>query len=281
MRYYSKVFKASNLSILEEVKIICQPPPLNLVALNSSEEVGNSIEKENSSESSIHHEFIQKQEANEKAQSIIDSAEESARSIELAAQDQVNRLREAFRKESELLRLEAKEQGYQEGFELGKQEAESQIQQEYSEKIEQTNKLLELAHEQKDAIISEAEPFLLELSTEIAKRIIKQELTDYPDKFVELIKQHILRIKEREYVSVCIHPDDYEFVQSQRAQLVAVVNGETEIKIIPDPLVSTKGCVIRTDYGSVDARIDIQIEEIKNAILEVQIRGQESGINSR
>ncbi|MDF2535888.1 MAG: flagellar assembly protein FliH [Bacillales bacterium] len=280
MKSYSKVFKASNLSILEEVKIICQPPPLNIITLNSSEEVGISIENENSSESLICYELIREQEANEKAQCIIDSAEESARLIELAAQDHVNKLRDAFHKESEIHRLEAKEQGFQEGFELGRQEAESQIQQEYSDKIEQANKLLELAHEQKDAIISEAEPFLLELSTAIATQIIKQELTDYPDKFVELIKQHILRIKEREYVSVCIHPDDYEFVQSQRAQLIAVVNGETEIKIIPDPLVSIKGCVIRTDYGSVDARIDTQIDEIKKVILDALRRGLESGVNS-
>ena len=79
MKSYSKVFKAYNLSILEEVKIICQPPPLNIVTLNSSEKVGNSTENENSKESLICYELIQKQEANEKAQSIRDSAKDSAR----------------------------------------------------------------------------------------------------------------------------------------------------------------------------------------------------------
>lgn len=277
MKSYSKVFKASNLSMIEKVKIISQPLTLNIDSSKSLLEGGNPTENE-SAESLIDYKVIR--EANEKAQSIIESSMESARSIEVAAQGQVNELWEAFQKESEALKLEAKEQGYQDGFKIGRQEAERLIKHEYFEKIKQAKNLLEQAYEQKEAIISEAEPFLLELSTTIATQIIKQELTDFPDKFVGLIKQHIHRIKEREYVSVCIHPDDYEFVQSQKAQLVAVVNGETEIKIIPDPLVSIKGCVIRTDYGSVDARIDTQIEEIKKVILDARRRGLESGVNS-
>ncbi|MDF2557295.1 MAG: flagellar assembly protein FliH [Bacillales bacterium] len=275
MKSYSRVFKASNLSMLEEVKIISLPNAYNKENSISSLEGYSNTETE-SGESHLNYEVIR--EANEKAQSIIESAEESAFSIKEVAQQQVNKLWATFREESETLKLEAKEQGFQEGFEVGRQEAEALIKQEYLEIIDQAKKMMEQAYEQKRVIISEAEPFLLELSTAIARQIIKQELTDYPDKFVGLIKQHILRAKERECVSVCIHPDDYEFMQSQRAQLVAVVNGETEIKIIPDPTVSSKGCVIRTEYGSVDARIDIQIEEIKKLILEVQKRGQEIGI---
>jgi len=40
-----------------------------------------------------------------------------------------------------------------------------------------------------------------------------------------------------------------------------------------------KGCIIRTAYGSVDARIDTQIEEIKKVILEAR-REPDSGIVS-
>ncbi|WP_412176713.1 FliH/SctL family protein [Bacillus sp. T3] len=36
-----------------------------------------------------------------------------------------------------------------------------------------------------------------------------------------------------------------------------------------DHSVSQQGCIIRTAYGSIDARIDTQIEEIKKAILEI------------
>lgn len=277
MKSYSKVFKASNLSLLEEVKVIKQP--LLPIKLSSSKDIVHGSQDDHDTESEIS-EYHLREMANERAHSIIEAAEEKSREIEASATAKINQWWEENQKKLEAIAVEVKEQGYQDGFSIGKQEAQEQIRHENLEKLAQANQLLEQAYEQKEAIISEAEPFLLELSTAIAYQIIKQELTNYPDKFVELIKQHILRFKEKEYITVCVHPDDYEFIQSQREHLITMVNGETEIKIIPDPFVSAKGCIIRTAYGSVDARIDTQIEEIKKVILEARWRERESGTNS-
>jgi flagellar assembly protein FliH len=259
---YSKVFKSSNLSLVDEVKVITQPP----ISFHSNED-------ERKSEA-VHREVDIPEirqvlyEAQVQAQAIIDKAEKNACLIEAAAQEQINQMWDETKKKLETMALEAKQEGFTEGFANGKQEAVSQIQQEYQGKLEQVQHLLHQAYEQKEVIISEAEPFLLELSFAIASQILKQELACYPGKFVELIKQNILRFKEKEFITVCVHPDDFDFIHSQRAHLVAVVNGETEIKIIPDHSVTPKGCIIRTAYGSVDASIDTQIEEIKKVILE-------------
>jgi flagellar assembly protein FliH len=266
MESYSKVFKAKHLSLVEEVKVITQPIiPINLQAGDPNtghQQAGEGYKDD------IGSRLIQEAKAN--AQAIIEMAEEKARSLEASAAEKVNLWWEENQKKLAALSHEAKQQGFIEGSTKGKQEAFSQIQEEYQGKLEQVQDLLEQAYQQKNLIISEAEPFLLELSTVIASQIVKQELECYPDKFVELIKQHILRFKEKEFITVCVHPDDFEFVQTQRVHLVAVVNGETEIKIIPDHSVSPKGCIIRTAYGSVDARIDTQIEEIKKVILEAR-----------
>ncbi|MEH7505260.1 FliH/SctL family protein [Neobacillus drentensis] len=275
MKSYSKVFKSSHLSLMEEKKVITQPriffsrnhDESNQQAhLESDETVGNNGQQ-----------IIQ--EAKAQAHSIIEMAEQTAHSLKMAAEEKITKWWEENHQKLEVLAHESEQKGYHDGYAAGKQEAEIEIQREYLGKIEQVQYLLEEAYEQKEAIISEAEPFLLELSTIIATHIIKQELDNNPDQFVELIKQHILRFKEKEFITVCVHPDDFDFIQSQRAHLVAVVNGETEIKIIPDHSVSSKGCIIRTAYGSVDARIDTQIEEIKKVILEAR-REPESGIIS-
>jgi flagellar assembly protein FliH len=275
MESYSKVFKAKHLSMVEEVKVITQPLiPINLQGDETfvdHSQAGEGNRNDNVSQ------LVQ--EANENAQAIIDMAEENARLLEASATEKVNLWWEENEKKLAALSLEAKEQGFIEGSTNGRQEALIQVQEEYQGKLVQVQLLLEQAYQQKNVIISEAEPFLLELSTVIASQIIKQELESYPDKFVELIKQHILRFKEKEFITICVHPDDFEFIQSQRVHLVAVVNGETEIKIIPDHSVSPKGCIIRTAYGSVDARIDTQIEEIKKVILKAR-REPESVISN-
>jgi flagellar assembly protein FliH len=274
MASYSKIFKASQLSLMEEVKVIAQPIPINNPKGNDVDSGPNQGEMDDNATQTAQ-QLIQ--EANDQAQSIIESAQLHARSIEADAENKISQWWTENEKKFEVLSLEAEQHGFKDGLVLGRQEAEAEIQQKYQEKLEQVQQLLQQGYEQKAAIISEAEPFLLELSTVIAKQIVKQELDSNPEKFVELIKQHILRFKEKEVITVCVHPEDFDFIQSQRAHLVAIVNGETEIKIIPDPTVSEKGCIIRTAYGSVDARIDTQIEEIKKVILEAR-REPESGI---
>lgn len=273
---YSKVFKASQVSFVNDVKVIKQP----LVQFHIQNEEGKQSTSQDIEDSSVSEHFKQLiQEATEEAQAIIEAAKKKASSLEIEAEEKVNFWWEENEKKFEAMSLEAKQQGYQEGYELGRQEAEYQLQQQYHGEIEQVQNLLQQAYQQKEAIIAEAEPFLLELSTVIASKIIKQELEDSPQKFVELIKQHILRVKEKESITVCVHPDDFEFIQGQRLHFAALVNGETEIKIIPDHSISPKGCMIRTAFGSVDARIDTQIEEIKKVILEAR-RVNDSGVVS-
>lgn len=276
MKSYSKVFKSSHLSLVEEVKVITQPP----ISIYKEADESN-LEACQESIEEIMAPPIQQliEEAKEQALAIINRAEQSASLIESTAAEKINKWWEENKLKLDSMSLEAQQQGFEEGFTKGKVEAQSKLEDEYQGKLDQVKHLIQVAYEQKEEIISEAEPFLLELSTVIASQIVKQELESYPQKFVELIKQHILRFKEKERITVCVHPDDFSFIQSQRAHLVAVVNGETEIKIIPDHSVSSKGCIIRTAYGSVDARIDTQIEEIKNAILEAR-RETGSGISS-
>ncbi|NEX78044.1 flagellar assembly protein FliH [Bacillus thermocopriae] len=275
MKSYSKVFKADHLALKEDVKVITQP----LIPIKINGEFISPSSLQHTTTEAVHKANQIIDEADAKAQTIIDMAKQKARQIEVEAEEKMKQWWEEKEKKMEALTMESQKKGFQDGYEQGKRQAEDDIRQEYQSFIEQAQQLLEQAYEQKAKIISEAEPFLLELSTAIASQIIKQELTDHPEAFLELVKQHILRFKEKESITVCVHPDDFEWIQGQRAHLNAVVNGETEIKILPDHSVSAKGCVIRTAYGSIDARIDTQMEEIKKVLLEAR-REQESEIIS-
>lgn len=264
MASYSKVFKAAQVSLLPNVKVISK-------AIQFQDKDGNSMDQQESPEEPLEDKADQVlREAKQQAAEIIEKAQQKAQAFELEASEKINQWWKETEGKFEAVAQEAMERGYQEGFDQGKKEAEELIQRNYREKTEQIQQLLLQAYEDKQTIIAEAEPFLLELSTVIAEQIVKQELEASPEKFIELIKQHILRVKEKDSITVCVHPDDFEFIQAQRSHLLSVVNGETEIKIIPDHSVSPKGCIIRTAYGSVDARIDTQIEEIKKAILEAR-----------
>lgn len=276
MNSYSKVFKASHLSLVEEVKVISQ----KLIPIGMK---NNELHSENQQEMVNAASHQQADMINENAKSeakvILEKAEHDARLIEAEAKRNIEQWWQENQEKLTTEKALAKQRGYEEGYEQGMREARLAVQQDYEYKLDQIQTMLQMAYKEKEAIISEAEPFLLQLSTVIASQIIKQELEANPDQMVNLIQQHILRFKEKESITVCVHPDDFEFIQGQRTHLIAVVNGETEIKIIPDHSVSPKGCIIRTAYGSVDAQIDTQIEEIKKVLLEAG-REPESGFIS-
>jgi flagellar assembly protein FliH len=275
MTSYSKVFKASYLTDSRDVKVVTIPVGNKGNQVSTSD---NSIQAE---DVAVETQMVDKiiQDAQLKAQEIILKAKQTVNAMINDAEEKMGLWWEENEKKLEILTQEARENGFQEGIISGKKEVEEKVYQEYKEKIGQVQDLLENAYKQKESIILEAEPFLLELSNAIASQIIKQELESYPDKFVELIKQHILRFKEKDFITICVHPMDFDYIQSQRSHLLAVVNGETEIKIVPDHSVTEKGCIIRTAYGSVDARIDTQIEEIKKVIQDAR-RVPEGEFNS-
>ncbi|NMD69094.1 hypothetical protein HHO41_02250 [Bacillus sp. DNRA2] len=263
---YSKIFKASQLELTDEVRVI-KHPKIELHHDNDESTDASQQEVGFDEDNIMEHPHVLA--AAEQAQAIIAQADETMRALERETEEKMKQWWQENHEQLEVMKIDATHQGYEDGYLRGKIEAEAELREAYQEKITQAQQIIEAAYHQKEAIVAEAEPFLLELSTAIASQIIRKELTDNPEKYVELIQQHILRFKEKEYITICVHPDDFDYIQSQHAHIASVVAGETEIKIIPDHSVTSKGVVIRTAYGSIDARIDTQIEEIKKAILEM------------
>lgn len=190
----------------------------------------------------------------------IEKEREAAR-IEL--EEWRTREREEFLRQLE----EEKRRGYQEGYQLGIEDGRNDAKAQFASELQKAASILELAYQEKEELIREAEPFVLELAVDIAKKVLQQELNTAPETLIGLIKQTLADVYETDSVSIGVAPEDFTFVQKQRKQLLAVDNGQVEVKIFPDYSVEQGGCIIRTSSGSIDARLDMQLSEIKKALL--------------
>jgi flagellar assembly protein FliH len=173
---------------------------------------------------------------------------------------------ESFRSQLE----EEKRRGYEEGYQLGIEDGNQHAKEQYQIHLQKAAHILEQAYQEKAAIIQEADPFVIELTMEIAKKVIQQELKTDPDALLHIIKQTLSSVYETNSISIGVAPEDFSFVQKQREQLLAMDNGQVEIKVFPDYSIQQGGCIIRTSSGSVDARIDVQLSEIKKVLLAYQ-----------
>jgi flagellar assembly protein FliH len=216
---------------------------------------------------------------------IISDAQETAERILAQARDEADRLLaeaksavEAWwaerRSDDEKAVAEAAERGYREGFAQGRSEAEQRVQEQYAELIAEARSVLEQAYRHKETIIAEAEPFLVELSTAIASKVIGRQLTLEPQWVLEMVRSVLARRREQGVVSLCVAPQQYALVSDAKEDLQQALDPQAELLIVPDPSVEDHGCVIRTSFGSLDARVDTQLAEIKRALLALARSGE-------
>jgi flagellar assembly protein FliH len=112
------------------------------------------------------------------------------------------------------------------------------------------------------------EPELVRLSVSIAEKVIGQELELRPEIVVGVVRSAVKRLRDREHLRVSVNPGDIERVKEAREDLISAVDGVRTMDIVEDRRVGAGGCVIESPSGTLDARIQTQIDEISRALGE-------------
>lgn len=217
------------------------------------------------------------QDAEETATRILQEAAEAAQRIQADAEREVSEWWQERRAEDEGVVEEARQRGHEEGFAAGAEQAEQQVRAGMEQMLEEARRVVMQAYEAKSRIIAEAEQFVVELSCEIAGKILGRKLGQEPELAVELMKQSLSRRKEQGTITLCVAPQQFEFVEAARDELAMSVDTQAELQIVPDPGVQDGGCVIRSAYGSIDARIDTQLASIREELLLIAAQSHDEG----
>ncbi|OAS21733.1 FliH/SctL family protein [Paenibacillus oryzisoli] len=165
--------------------------------------------------------------------------------------------------------------GYEDGYRQGLDQAESTLRKEYEDMLTEARSILEQSYKLKQQIIQESEPFLIDLSTSIAEKIIARQLSLEPGWVIEFIQKVLARRREKGIITLCVAPSQFAYIQDAREELITSIDSQAELEIIPDSSVQDQGCVIRSSYGSIDARLDTQLKEIKSA-LQLALQSEEA-----
>lgn len=263
MKSLSRVIKFSFYSTMENKKVIELPQRQRARSEEETNQEPQSTEE--ISQSSQADDIVKKAEA--EAELLLREANQRAEEIVQEARQEVDAWWEQRRREDEEIRAQIQQEGYEQGIEIGKEEGRRLVYDEYATALQQAAVILEEAPALKRRVIAEAEPFLLELAIEIARKVIGDHLAADKESIISFIRNALSRTQEYKTVTVAVSPDVYSYVQENRAKLLEVLDSQVEMTIIPDDSITDGGVVIRTTMGSVDARVDTQLEEIKKALL--------------
>ena len=113
------------------------------------------------------------------------------------------------------------------------------------------------------AITTRAERELVRLAIEIAKKVVHREVTIDNEIVMTLARIGISRMHNRVAATIHLHPDDFAYVTAHRDTLDA---GHA-LELVEDRSIGRGGCLVQTEMGDVDTRIEQQFAEIERAFL--------------
>ncbi|WP_338594897.1 flagellar assembly protein FliH [Bacillus safensis] len=205
------------------------------------------------------------------SQLVLSDAEDQARRILEQANSElektmaeINQRRTDFEEERIQLIEEAKQAGYQDGFQKG--EADANLQ--YQAILDQANDIAGLARQDYEEKIESSAEQIVELAFELAKRVWNAA-EETKDQFLALVKQVISEVKEYDDISIYVAPEHYEHVMEYKDELIRILQKDTHLAIYSDEKAPKGTCYVETSFGKVEASVDTQLNQLKEKLLEV------------
>lgn len=154
----------------------------------------------------------------------------------------------------------AREVGYRDGLEAGTAEARADLARAMA-LVQRAAASSKAAH---DALIRGAEREVVELVVDVARRVIGESVDRDPSLVVSTVRRALTRAGALNVVRLRLHPDDLGQV---RAALTEDHGEAPPFELLADGTVTVGGCVVDTEAGRIDARLDVQLEQVAQSLL--------------
>ncbi|MEB1810087.1 MAG: flagellar assembly protein FliH [Bacillaceae bacterium] len=194
------------------------------------------------------------------AEQLIQEAENNAKAI----REQLEQEQQYVYNELEQLKQEAKQQGYDDGYQQGLEAGRLQ----YEEALVQAANIIQASKNDYAEVIEQAQPTIIELAFTISEKLIGTTFDQNSEAWTKLVQKAILEVREQDEVKVYVHPDWYERTLQHKNELITLLSHSEKLYIYPDPQLREHGCIIETPFGRIDASVDSQLTELKHVLLE-------------
>jgi flagellar assembly protein FliH len=155
-----------------------------------------------------------------------------------------------------LARMEGKEEGQKEAVEL----------------INQVALIVNETQSWRKQVLEESESAIIEIIQSIAKKLFGNGFVLEPTTVEQMVARAISEASRLGNLRVYLNPGDQESLISLWQDSELTVNGQ-KIQLVPSQNILRGGCFVEGEFGSVDSRVDIQLNLI-NDELSTMIRNE-------
>lgn len=150
------------------------------------------------------------------------------------------------------------ENGYAEGLIQGEQVQTKQLQ-----------RLRDLTESIKSALgeqIVGLEDLIVEIVFESVCKIVGNACIER-NAVIAMVREAISKVSGREIVAIRVSPEDLSFLTKNKQLLLEGAEAHEPFNVVGDDRVMLGGCLVETSGGTLDARLEIQIQALRESLL--------------
>jgi flagellar biosynthesis/type III secretory pathway protein FliH len=106
----------------------------------------------------------------------------------------------------------------------------------------------------------------LEIGFLVARTLLESEVRQSPQAVFQLVRQAVRRAGDSRRISVRLSPEDAAIVNAENGRAPLFGPAAARVEIAADPSLSRGDCVVDTDFGRVDGRLETRLAELRRAL---------------
>lgn len=177
-------------------------------------------------------------------------AAQEARDVVSVAQERARQIIEDAQRERDKIREQARQEGKTEG-------------------LAEWNRILADTTRRAENLTKSWEETMLRLSVRVAEKIVGEQLRLHPDTIVEIVREVLKNVRPGKRLTIQVNPSEAQRVRGRLDRLRESLGTSSEIDIVAMASVPAGGCVIDSELGIIDARLETQLKCLE----EILVRG--------
>jgi type III secretion protein L len=124
-----------------------------------------------------------------------------------------------------------------------------------------------VAVQARDRALAEAEALVVELALAAARKLLHRALELEPERALEVVRPLLAQLRHARRIDLHVHPADAGPVRRWLAQVLTDDAEADGLHLHEDVDLIRGGCLIVTDRGTLDARVEVQLAALERALL--------------
>jgi type III secretion system HrpE/YscL family protein len=132
--------------------------------------------------------------------------------------------------------------------------------------LAQWNEILAQATERTEELANHWEETMLRLSIKAAEKIIGEDLRIHPEGIVSIVRETLMSTRCGRHITIKVNDSQAHLVR-ERVDALKQLGTINEIAVVSSSSVPAGGCVVESELGVIDARLDTQLNCLEGILL--------------